>query len=83
MKKPQMKMVAKFGGPSQNVVYELGAASVLYGKKIVILKEDTVSFASDFSDLGYISFEKDNLDAKTSDLILELINLGFMQLTPT
>ena len=69
--------------PSQNVVYELGAASVLYGKKIVILKEDAVSFASDFRDLGYISFEKDNLDAKTPDLILELINLGFMQLTPT
>lgn len=69
--------------PSDNVVYELGAASVLYGKKIVILKEKDVSFASNFSDLGYIPFDKDNLEAKAADLMLELINLGFMQLTPT
>lgn len=69
--------------PSDNVVYELGAASVLYGNKIVIFKEDNVRFASDFSDIGYISFEKDKLDAKAADLMLELINLGFMQLTPT
>ena len=69
--------------PSDNVVYELGAASVLYGRKIVIFKEEDVAFASDFSDIGYIPFEKDKLDAKTADLMLELINLGFMQLTPT
>ena len=69
--------------PSDNVVYELGAASVLYGNKIVIFKESDVKFASDFSDLGYIPFEKDKLDAKSADLMLELINLGFMQLTPT
>ncbi len=69
--------------PSDNVVYELGAASVLYGNKIVIFKESDVKFASDFSDLGYISFEKDKLDAKAADLMIELINLGFVQLTPT
>lgn len=69
--------------PSDNVVYELGAASVLYGNKIVIFKESEVKFASDFSDLGYISFEKDKLDAKASDLMMELITLGFVQLTPT
>lgn len=69
--------------PSDNVVYELGAASALYGNKIVIFKEEGVSFASDFSDLGYIGFEKDKLDAKAADLMLELIDLGFMQLTPT
>jgi hypothetical protein len=69
--------------PSDNVVYELGAASVLYGRKIVIFKEEDVAFASDFGDIGYIPFEKDKLDAKTADLMLELINLGFMQLTPT
>jgi predicted nucleotide-binding protein len=68
--------------PSDNVVYELGAASALYGNKIVIFKEDGVSFASDFRDFGYISFEKDKLDAKAADLMLELIELGFMQLTP-
>lgn len=74
---------SKIMRPSDNVVYELGAASVLYGNKIVILKEEGVSFASDFRDIGYIPFEKDQLDAKAADLMLELIELGFMQLTPT
>ena len=69
--------------PSDNVVYELGAASVLYGNKIVILKEDIVTFASDFSDIGYISFEKDKLDTKAADLMVELIGLGFLQVMPT
>ncbi len=69
--------------PSDNVVYELGAASVLYEEKIVILKEDGVSFASDFSDIGYISFEKDKLDAKAADLMVELIGLGFLEVRPT
>jgi len=69
--------------PSDNVVYELGAASVLYGKKIVIFKEMGVDFASDFGDISYIPFEKDRLDSKAADLMLELIQLGFVQLTPT
>jgi predicted nucleotide-binding protein len=69
--------------PSDNVVYELGAASVLYGNKIVIFKEEGVTFASDFGDIGYIPFEKDRLDAKAADLMVELISLGFLQLTPT
>ena len=69
--------------PSQNVVFELGAASVLYGKKIVILKEEDVSFASNFSDLAYIPFKKDRLGDKTADLMLELVELGFIQITPT
>lgn len=69
--------------PSDNVVYELGAASVLYEDKIVILKEHNVSFASDFSDLGYISFETDHLDSKAADLMLELVSLGFLEVRPT
>ena len=69
--------------PSQNVIFELGAASVLYGKKIVILKEEDVSSASNFSDLAYISFKKDQLGDKTADLMLELVELGFIQITPT
>ena len=69
--------------PSNNVVYELGAAAVLYGNKIVIFKEKSVSFATNFGDLGYIPFEKDKLDVKCADLMLELIELGFMKLTPT
>ena len=68
--------------PSDNVVYELGAASVLYGKKIVILKEEGVSLASDFSDLGYIPFEKNKIKAKAMDVIKELIGFGLLKVTP-
>ncbi len=68
--------------PSDNVVYELGAASALYGNRIVIFKESGVSFASDFSDLGYITFEKDNIEAKAMDLLRELVSFGFLKVTP-
>lgn len=66
--------------PSQNVVYELGAASLLYGRKIVILKESDVTFPSDFSDLGWIEFDKDALDAKAMDLLREMIALDAVRL---
>lgn len=68
--------------PSDNVVYELGAAGVLYGKNIVIFKEKGVTFASDFGDLGYIVFEKDHLKAKATDLLKELIEFGLLKITP-
>ena len=67
--------------PSDNVVYELGAAGILYGKNIVIFKEEGVTFASDFRDLGYINFEKDNLQAKATDLLRELIEFGLLKIT--
>ena len=66
--------------PSQNVVYELGAASLLYGRKIVILKEVGVTFPSDFSDLGWIEFDTDALDAKAMDLLREMIALDAVRL---
>lgn len=66
--------------PSQNVVYELGAAGLLYGRKIVIFKERGVTFPSDFSDLGRIEFEHDALDAKALDLLKELIALKAVRL---
>ncbi len=68
--------------PSDNVVYELGAANVLYGNKIVIFKEEGVEFASNFKDFGYISFEKDKLNAKAMDLFKELIAFGFLKVVP-
>jgi len=69
--------------PNLNVVFELGAASVLYGDKIVIFKEEDVEFsASDFSNLGYIVFEENNLKAKAMDLLKELIDMGFVKITP-
>lgn len=72
----------KIYGPSDNAVYELGAASIQYGNKIVILEEDCVSLASDFNDLGYIMFEENKLDAKAMDLLKEFIGSGFLKVTP-
>ena len=69
--------------PSENVVYELGAASLLYGRKIVIFKEAGVSFPSDFSDLGWIEFERDALDAKAMELLREMIALDAVRLVST
>ncbi len=68
--------------PSDNAIYELGAASVLYEDKIVILKEDKVTLSSDFSDLGHISFKKGEVEAKSMQLIKELIGFGLLKFTP-
>lgn len=65
--------------PSENVVYELGAASVLYDRRIVILKEKRVSFPSDFSDLGYLEFEADQIQAQTANLFSELVTLDIIE----
>jgi hypothetical protein len=50
-----------------------GAAGYLYGNRIVLMKEDTVSFPANFRDLGHISFSKDSLDAKAMDVLKALI----------
>lgn len=68
--------------PRENVVFELGAASYLYGRSIVVFKEEGVTFPSDFSDLGWIPFEKDHLDAKAMALLQELIGLRAVKLMP-
>ncbi|MFZ1881070.1 MAG: TIR domain-containing protein [Gaiellaceae bacterium] len=65
--------------PSENIVYELGAASILYENRIVIFKEKSVSFPSDFSDLGYIEFEKDQLVAEMGNLFSELVALDILE----
>lgn len=68
--------------PSENVVYELGAASVLYGNKIIIFKEEGIKFASDFQDLGYITFAPGELQSKALDLLSELIAFEFIRVQP-
>jgi Predicted nucleotide-binding protein containing TIR-like domain len=65
--------------PSENVVFELGAASVLYDKRIVIFKEKGVTFPSDFSDLGYIEFETDALVKEMGSLFSELVGLDILE----
>jgi len=67
--------------PSENVVYELGASGYLYDKRIVIMKEDGVQFPTNFRDLGYISFQKESLDAKAMDIIKELIGFGIVKVS--
>ena len=68
--------------PRENVIYELGAASYLYDQRIVIFKERSVTFPSDFQDLGYIEFEKGQLAGKTMELLRELIALKAVKLLP-
>lgn len=68
--------------PRMNVVFELGAASLLYGKRIVLFKERDVVLPSDFSDLGHIVYEKGELRSKSLELLKELIKLGAVQLLP-
>lgn len=66
--------------PSENAVYELGAASILYGKRIVIFKEKRVSLPSDFSDLGYIEFETDQFGQQMGSLVGELVALDILEI---
>jgi predicted nucleotide-binding protein len=51
------------------VVYELGAASKLWERRIIILREEGVNFPSDFKDLGYITFDGDDIATKALDLL--------------
>ncbi len=67
--------------PSENVVHELGAASVLYDNRIIIFKENGVSLASNFSGIGYIPFEKDKLNDKHGELFRELVNFKLINIT--
>jgi predicted nucleotide-binding protein len=64
--------------PSENVIYELGAAGILWERKIIILKEDGVNFPSDFSDLGYISFADGEIGAKAMHIMQELIKFKLL-----
>ena len=67
--------------PSENVVYELGAASLLYDDRIVILMEAGLHFPMNFESIGHISFDEDQIEAKTSDLLQELIGFGLIKIT--
>lgn len=69
--------------PSENVVHELGAASYAYEDRVVILKEKGLNLPTNFSSLGYIEFEPDALEAKTMDLLKELIGFGLVRLVTT
>ncbi|MDB5326040.1 MAG: hypothetical protein JWM57_1609 [Phycisphaerales bacterium] len=67
--------------PSENVVHELGAASILYGGRIIIFKEKGVNLPSNFSGIGYISFEKDQLEHQAMPLFKELVTFGLVKIS--
>lgn len=50
--------------PSENVVHELGAASVMYDNRIVVFREEGVDLATNYESIGYITFEKDDIPAR-------------------
>jgi hypothetical protein len=62
-------------------VHELGAAAYLYDDRIVIMKEESVVFPTNFRDLGHISFEKDQLEARAMDILKELVGFGILKIT--
>jgi len=67
--------------PSENVSHELGAASVLYGDRIVIFKEKGIELPSNFSSVGYIEFEKDQLEDKGIELFRELVSMKILSIS--
>jgi predicted nucleotide-binding protein len=69
--------------PSENVIYELGATSYLYGDRIVIFKEKGIHFPTNFQNIGYIEFDNNDIQARTADLLKELIGFGLVRVTPT
>jgi len=69
--------------PSENAVYELGAASVLYGRRIILFKEDKVTLPSDFRDIGHISFQSDGIQSHMWELLRELKAHGIVQVVPS
>jgi predicted nucleotide-binding protein len=69
--------------PSENVVHELGATSLAYGDRIVIFKEKGLHFPTNFQSIGYIEFEPDDIQARTADLLRELIGFGLVRVTTT
>ncbi len=65
--------------PSENVIYELGAASFLYDRRIVIFKDKRVTLPTDFSDLGYIPFEEGQIEMQMGQLFKELVEMDVLE----
>jgi hypothetical protein len=45
------------------------------------MKEDDVTFPTNFRDLGHISFAKDQLESKSMDILKELLGFGLLKIT--
>ena len=68
--------------PSENVVYELGASSFAYGDRIVIFMENGLHFPANFESVGRINFDEDGIEAKSMELLKELVGFGLVKITP-
>lgn len=67
---------------SENVAHELGAASVEYGGRIIVFKEASVDFPTNYKDIGYIEFDNTDLSGKVmNELFRELIDFGLVKLS--
>jgi len=80
LRKTSDSETAEVWRPSENVVYELGAAGILWDQKIIILREEGVNFPSDFSDLGYITFKEGEIGARAMEIMKELIAFKLLKL---
>jgi hypothetical protein len=67
--------------PPDDMLYELGAASFLYGDRIIILQESSLEPALKFRDIAYISFTRDKLEDRSLDLIKQLLKLGIVKMS--
>jgi hypothetical protein len=52
-----------------------------YGNRIVIFREETLTLASNYSDIGHITFKNGELSAKGIELFRELIDFGLVKVT--
>jgi len=68
--------------PGNPVRFKLGAASFAYGDRIVVFKERGLHFPSNYASIGYIEFDVESLEAKTVDLLKELIGFGLVKVMP-
>jgi hypothetical protein len=66
---------------SENISHELGAAGMKYGNRIVIFREERVRLASNYKDIGHITFKEGELSAKGIELFRELIAFGLVNIT--
>lgn len=66
---------------SENISHELGAAGILYGNRIVIFREERVKLASNYKDIGHITFTEGELSATGIELFRELIAFGIVTMT--
>lgn len=68
--------------PSENAIYELGAASFAYEDRVVIFMERGLHFPANFESIGRIEFDESGIEAKSMDLLKELVGFGLVRIMP-